>query len=206
MDIDQIRRDSLSLWLRGARLPLTATEAVLKRGQDTTSWPPALAFEKAEVAVRGFVGNLTNDDVLVGLANLQRAEIEQREQALFKKAEAAATRTEVQQRAKAKEAQLEDEREQAEQAAKDREQRIQQDRREAEQRTEQAAAKKRAAARTQSQARTDAIDKAATKAEATKLRKEAEALRAKEKAVQAESKVLDLDKATRAKKAARKAG
>ena len=46
MDIDQIRRDAFSLWLRGIRLPLTAAEATVKRGQDATSWQPALAFRR----------------------------------------------------------------------------------------------------------------------------------------------------------------
>ena len=95
MDIDQIRRDALSLWLRGIRLPLTVAEATVKRGQDTTSWPPALAFEKTEAAIKAFVGGIVRDDTLIGAANLQRAEVAQREEALAKRAEAEATRAEV---------------------------------------------------------------------------------------------------------------
>ncbi len=49
--IDKIRRDALQLWLDGARLPLTAVETVAQRHTDTSSWPPALMFARAEAAV-----------------------------------------------------------------------------------------------------------------------------------------------------------
>lgn len=205
MHIDQIRRDTLSLWLRGIRLPLTVAEATVKRGQDTTSWPPTLAFAKAEVAVKTFVGGLVHDDTLIGAANLQRAEVAQREGALAKRAEAEATRAEVAREADATAARLEAEHERVEETAAQREQRLADDRRKAEQEVTQAAAKKRATTRQQAATRADAIDKTATKAEATRLRQEAEALRAKERAVQAQGEALDLDRKVRAKKAARKA-
>ena len=67
--------------MQGIRLPLTAVERVARRGEDTASWPPALAFERAEAAVKGFVGRLTRDEVLVGSANLQRAAVTRREEA-----------------------------------------------------------------------------------------------------------------------------
>ena len=206
MDIDQIRRDALSLWLRGLRLPLTVAEATVKRGQDTTSWPPTLAYEKAEGAIRAFVGGLVRDDTMIGGANLQLAEVVQREEALAKRAEADATRAEVAREAEAEAARLEAERQRSEETAAQREQRLAEDRRKGEQKVAQAAATKRAAARKQAAARADAIDKTATKAEATRLRKEADALRAKERAVQTKGEALELDRKVRAKKAARKAG
>jgi hypothetical protein len=205
MDIDQIRRDALSLWLRGIRLPLTVVEATVRRGQDTTSWPPALAFEKTEVALQAFVGGLVHDDTLLGAANLQRAEVARREEALAKRAQAEATRAEVSREAKATAAELEAERQRTEETAAQREQRLADDRRTAEQKVTQAAAKKRAATRRQAASRADAIDKTATKGESARLRKEAEALRAKERAVQAKGEALDLDRKVRAKKAARRA-
>ena len=86
MHTDQIRQGALSLWLRGVRIPLTVAEAALKRGQDTSDWGPTLAFAKVEAAAKSFVGNLVHDDTLIGLANLQRAEVTHREEALAKKA------------------------------------------------------------------------------------------------------------------------
>ena len=206
MDIEEIRRDALSLWLRSVRIPLTIAEAGLKRGQDTTGWGPTLAFEKAEAAIKSFVGTLVHDHTLVASANLQRAEVVHRQEALAKRADAAGTRADVRRQAKADEERLEAERQHAEEAAAQRTQRLEDDRRRADQNVTKTAARKRAATRQQAAARADASDKAATKAEAVRLRKEADALRAKERAVQAQGEALQLDRKVQAKKAARKAG
>jgi hypothetical protein len=206
MDTAKIRRDALALWLQGLRLPLTAAEAVLKRGEDTASWPPAIAFEKVEATVKDAVGNLMRDDTLVGMARLQRVEVAQREQALSKRAEAEATRAEARRTAAAKAADVERQREQADRAADEREQRLDEERRRADQQVAQKAARKKAATRKQAAARKEAVDKAATKAEADRLRKEADSLRAKKQAVAAQGKVLELDREVQAKKGARRAG
>jgi hypothetical protein len=206
MDTKQIRRDALALWLRGLRLPLTTVETLTKRGEDASSWPPAIAFEKVEAAVKGTIGRITRDDTLIAMASLQQTEVTQREQSLAKKAEAEATRAEVRREAEANQAELERERRQAEHRAKEREQQLEQDKRRAQQQVEQQTAKKKGAVRKQAAARTKAIDAQATKAEADRLRKEADALRAKERAVAAEGEVLELAKAERATKAARRAG
>lgn len=205
MDIDQIRRDALSLWLRGIRLPLTFAEVSVKRGQDTTDWAPTLAFEKAEVAINSFVGTRMHDQTLIGLANLQRAELTHRQEGLAKRAEAQATRAEVRRQAHSDDERLDAERRRTEQAAAQREQRIEDDRRKAEQQVARVAANKRAATRKQAAARAEAIEKSASKAEAARLRKKADALRAKERAVQAHGETLKLDRKVRAKKAARRA-
>jgi len=205
MEIDQIRRDALGLWLRGVRLPLTAVER-LARPEEAASWPPAVAFAKGEAAVKGLVGRLTGDQVLIGVANLQRAEVSQRQQVVAKQLEAEATRAEARLAGDVREAGLERQRQQAEQRAQDRQQKLEQDKRAAEQRVAQRAAKKQAVARKQAAARQNAIDAQATKAEAGRLRKEAQALQAKKRAVEAQGAVLDLDKAIRTKKAARRAG
>ena len=153
MKIEQIPRDALSLWLQAVRLPLTAAEAVVKRGEDTAMWPPAIAFEKAEAAVKGFVGNLVHDDALIGQANLQRAEVTKREEALLKRAEAETTRIQAHRDAEDRDAELDRKREQTEQAAAERVDRIERERSEAERRTQERAAKKRAVTRKQAAAR-----------------------------------------------------
>ena len=206
MDIAKIRRDALALWLQGLRLPLTATEAVLKPGGDTTSWPPAIAFEKVEVAIKEAVGTVLRDDTLVGMARLQRAAVTQREEALAKRADAAVTRAEARRTADAKAADVERQRRNAEQAADEREQRLDEERQEAEQQVAQKAARKKAATRKKAASRKEAVSKAATKAEADRLRKQADSLRAKKRAVAAQGKVLQLDREAQAKKAARRAG
>ena len=190
MDTAKIRRDALALWLQGLRLPLTAAETVLKRGEDTASWPPAIAFEKVEAAVREAVGNLVHDDILVGMARLQRAEVAQRLAGPRQASRRRSHGAEARRTAEAKAADLERQREQAERAADEREQRLDEERRQAEQQVAQKAARKKAATRKQAAARKEAVNNAATKAEADRLRKEANALRAKKQAVDAKGKVL----------------
>lgn len=206
MNTAKIRRDALALWLQALRLPLTVAETVLKREDDSASWPAAIAFEKLEAAVKDAVGNLMRDDTLVGMAHLQRAEVAQREQALAKRADAEATRADARRTAQARTADLERQREQAERAADERDQRLEGERRDAEQQVSQKAARKKAAARKQAAARKEVVAKAATKAEAEHLRKKSDSLRAKKQAVDAQGRVLELDRKARAKKAARRAG
>jgi hypothetical protein len=206
MDIAQIRRDALAAWLRGVRFPITAAEAALRRGQDTSSWPPSMAFEKVEATIKDTLGRVTGDEVLLGQATLQRAEVRKREEALVKKAQADATRQDAARKAEQKAADLERRREQVQETADEREERIEEERRQAEAQVAERAQRTKTAARKQAAARKDAVDAQATRAEATRLRKEAEALRAKEQAVAAKGDVLDLDKKVRAKKASRRAG
>ena len=205
MDIAKLRRDTLALWLQGLRLPLTAAEAILRPGEDTASWPPAIAFEKIEAAVKEAVGNVVRDDTLVAMARLQRAEVSQREEALTKRADAEATRAEARGTAEAKAADVERQREQTERAADERGQRIDEERRTAEQQVAQKAARKRSATRKQAAARKAAVETAATKAESDRLRKEAATLRAKKRAVAAQGEVRKLDRKVQAKKAVRRA-
>ena len=155
LEINQIRREALGLWLQGVRLPLTAVERIA-RPADAANWPPAVAFARAEAAVKGFVGRLTGDQTLIGLGNLQRAEAAQREQAVAKTAEAEATRAEARREAEARESDLERQRQQAEQRAEDRERKVEQDKRDAQQQVAQQKTKKEAATRQQVAARKDA--------------------------------------------------
>ena len=101
MDLHDVRRNALALWFAGARLPLTAVEAVAKRGTDTARWPPALAFDKVEATVKEAVGKLTRDEQLVALARLQMAEVHKREEAAAKQAEAAEARAQANAEARA---------------------------------------------------------------------------------------------------------
>jgi len=204
--MQEIRQSALMLWLKGVRLPLTAVESVAKRGQDTASWPPSIAFEKVEASVKEVVGRITGDDQLLGMARLQRAEVAKRQEALFKKGEAERLRQDARQRAEAEKARVEDRREAAEERAEEREERLAEERRAAERQTAEKAASKKAAARKAAAARQAATDRKAKQAEQRRLREEAQALAAREQAVEATGDVLELDAAVRAKKAARRAG
>lgn len=206
MNIAQIRRDALALGMRAARLPLSAAEATLKRGQDNSDWPPTLAFERAEAAVTGLIGSILDDHTLRASSQLQRAEVARRADAAAKRAAAETKRLESSRRTDDKTAQVDAERMHVAEAAAQRHQELDDERRRTEQKIEQTAAKKRAATRKQASAERATIERAESQAEAVRLRKEAEALRLKEQVVDAQTEVLDLDRKVRAKKAARRAG
>src|SRR5205085_11065608 len=64
MQLQQIPRTIVRTWLRTARLPLDAVEAVVRRGEHDVEWPPAIAFDSFEAAVKQFAGSLLHDDEL----------------------------------------------------------------------------------------------------------------------------------------------
>lgn len=204
--MEQIPRDAVTLALRGARLPLTTYELVARRGQDPDEWPPALLFEKVEATVRGAVGRVTGDDVLVGMARLQRAEIEKRFEAIAKATAAEETRNAADRAAEARIDDLGERRQAADERAEAHERQIDEARRREEAEVARRAAAEAEAVRKETATRQAAIDRTAKQAEAKRLREEAKALRAKEKAVQARQAATDLDDAVRAKKAARRSG
>jgi hypothetical protein len=206
VNVNQIRRWTLTMWLRGVRLPLTVAETIFHRADDNGAWPPALAFEMFEGTVKDVVGRMTRDEVLVELAALQRAEVSERRRAVALDVEATSTSVAVREDADAEKARLAEQRKQAARRARDREARAEADRQEAKRAVDERSGRKRAAARATAATRAKATDREAASADAVRLRKKAQALKAKQKAVTAQGKVLDLDKAVRARKAARRTG
>src|SRR5690606_14314468 len=163
---------------KGARLPLTAVEAVAKRGEDTAGWPPSVAFEKVEATVKDVVGRITRDEQLIGLARLQRAEVAKREQASLERAEATAVRRDAAQAAAARRDQIEDLREEVEAGATATEQEIEEASAAAERQVEARAAKKRAGARKAAAAKKKATARTAKQAKKKRLEAAADAVAA----------------------------
>jgi len=207
MGLNGMTRRATLAWLDTVRLPLTAAEQVAKRaGQEHATSAPAAAFGSFEATVKETVGRLTGDDTLQGLARLQRAELEQRGRAAEKQTEAAAVREAALREAEQREAALERQRAETQRRADARERQVEQERLDAERKVANQTANKKAALRESARKVDQALDEKAKRAEAERLRIEAEALRAKEHAVAAQGAVLDLDKAVKTKKAARKSG
>lgn len=204
MRIDQIPRTALDLGLRSARLPLTVAETVLARGQDTSSWPPALLFDRVEAGVKDLVGRATHDEALQAAARLQRAEVAKREEALVRRSKAVDVAAGAEARADDRLAQLEAEREALDTESAERAQQIDEAEREAHERAAREAAAKRSATRTTAAKRKKAVAKQAARSDADRLRSEAEALRVEEAAVEARGDALDLDRAVEAKKSERR--
>jgi len=202
MNVKEIRRWSLDLWLQSVRLPLTMTEAVVRR--DDGTWAPALAFDTFEGTVKGLVGRLTHDDTLVELARLQRTEISHRREAVQLRAEAESIDVQARHDAAEQHDALDEDRKVAEEQARQAKRRLEAERDEAKRTLEARTVQKRTANRTAAAARDKTVQREATKADANRVRKDAAALRAKEKAVAAQGEVLDLDEAIRAKKTNRR--
>lgn len=204
MRIEQIHRGALQLGLRGARLPLVVAGRILAPGRDTSDWPPVLVFDKAGACVKDLVGRATGDEMLQGLARLQRAEIDKREEARSKRASAAKVERIAEERVESRRADLEAEREALRATEAEREQQVERAEREAHDRVAREAAAKKAATRTTAAKRKKAVDERAARAESQRLQSEAEALRAEETAVAARGEILDIGKAVEAKKSARR--
>jgi len=205
MNVNEIRRWSLDLWLQTVRLPLTMTEVVVRRRDDDGTWPPAMAFETFEGTVKGFVGRVTHDDTLVELARLQSAEITQRRRSHELQVEATAVAAGASREAAEQQEMLDRDRKLANEQAREARRQLEADRDHAKRALEERTAKKRAANRAAAATRSTTIEREATKADANRLRKDAAALRAKKPAVAAQGEVLKLDKAVRAKKTNRRA-
>jgi hypothetical protein len=205
MNVKQIRRRWLTLWLQTVRLPLTLTEAVVRPSNARGTWPLAAAFDTFEATVKEALGRMTSDDALVEAASLQRAELTQRRRAVALHADADSIATEARRDAEEEEARLERRREKADQRRRDAKRQAEVDRENAKRLLEERTAKKRTATATTAARRASAAHKSATKTDADRLRKDAQALRVTKQAVAAQGKVLDLDKAVRAKRTARRA-
>jgi hypothetical protein len=201
MQVTQIPRQAVQFGLWGARLPLTLADRVLARGQeDTSTWPPNLAFDKFEAGVKDIVGLATRDDTLVTAARLQRAEITRLESARAARGHA----TKVVDEARREE--LDGQREAVEAAADEGERRIDDAEREAEQRAAKEAEAKRSATRTTAAKRRQAVGKQAARTDVQRARSRGEALRARKGAVEARGKALELDGAVQAKTSSRRSG
>lgn len=198
------RRVTLT-WLDTLRLPLAAAERVAKRaGKESALAPPTLAFDSFEASVKEFVARATGDDKLQTLAQLQRAEIDQRGEAIALKVAAEATRAETLEEAEQREAVLQRQREEAARRTAEKERQAEQERLASQKRVAEQAAAREATEREASRKRDDLLADQARRAEASALQAEAEALEVKARAVKTRGDVLKLDKAVRAKKAARK--
>jgi hypothetical protein len=207
MQVTQIPRLAVRFGLWGARLPLTLADRVLARGQeDTSTWPPNLAFDKFEAGVKDIVGRATRDDTLVTAAGLQRAEITRLESARAARGHATKVVDDAEAAAQARREELDDQREAVEAAADEGERRIDDAERESEQRAAKEAEAKRSATRTTAAKRRQAVGKQAARTDVQRARSRGEALRAQKGAVRAHGKALELDGAVQAKKSSRRSG
>lgn len=202
MSFQTIPRTAVRSWIAAVRLPLSATEVVVRK--QGAEWPPAIAFEGFEAGVKRTVGSLLKDDQLVQEGTLERAKVQQVRRATELEADAEAER-------QAAKARLEDRKESVHERAQrlerqqvQREATLEQEKAEGKRAVEAAAATREEAARKADAARTSAVAAQERNARATRLSAESEALQLEKQAVAAKGEVLDVDRALNATTVARK--
>src|SRR5690606_23470731 len=163
VNIRKINRSALDLWLKGARLPLSAVESATGRSGDEP-WAGSLAFDRAASAVRTTVGKLTGDNELMAVGRLQDTATEKRYDALAKQAEAEDLRARARRDAEERKEQIEEARETVEDRTVSRERELEEERAAAEREVEKRASKRRTATKKAASARNKATDRKETRA------------------------------------------
>jgi len=123
-------RDSTSLVLGAARLPLSAAE-VIARHTDEPTWPPTLAFSEFEARVRRVVGSLAGDGELEAQGHLEEARLAELRESLRLEGAAQQRRIEAEERFRSRRQRDEKVREQVNETAEEAEEKVEEAQRQA---------------------------------------------------------------------------
>jgi hypothetical protein len=204
MQLQRIPRTIVCTWLRTARLPLDAVEAVVRRGEHDDEWPPAIAFDSFEATVKQLAGSFFHDDELTQDGRVGQARVAQLRKAVELDAVAEQRKTqadaEFQQRRQADEQHRQEVQRQADQ----RETALERDRAEKKRRAAEEDARKRKQSAQVETIEERTVEREDRAARATRIAAERDALQHERKAVAAKSRVADLDEKLEDTKAARK--
>lgn len=203
-NLQTIPRTIVRNYIQAARLPLTAAEAVLKRGQPTKDWAPTLAFESAEATVLQAVGSFLKDDELVTQGRLIEARITQLRRAAELEAQAEAKRTQADADYRERVESDQERRQRIAAEADQREQALAQEKARKTQEADAKARKQAENARKVEAAQQKAVARQERSARLSRVEAEQAALADEKRAVAADEAVLDLDAAIRTTKAVRK--
>jgi colicin import membrane protein len=204
MDALTLPRTGIDLWLRAVRLPLTGVEAVVHRDGDA-QWPPSVAFEGFEAAVREHAGRFLRDERLLQQAQLQRAEVAQRRRALEHQEEAVRTAEAADERFSNEKQAAEEQRQRAEREAAQRKARLERERQETERKAAEQLAAKEAAQREAAEKRDRAVRSTERAAKVKRLDVEDKVLTKEEQVVEARAEARRLKQQAAATKARRQA-
>lgn len=205
MDVLEIPRFMVRTSFQAARLPLTAAEAVLRRGEHDTDWAPTIAFEAFEANVKQIVGSVLHDEQLADEGRLEQAKVAQLRKAIELEAVAEQRKAEADRDYQQRHAADEARRQQVKQSAEQRESALEQERISKLRQAEERANEQQAKAEQDKAAADKAIAKQERAARRTKVTAERQALRKERDAVVADSEVIELDHKLEATKAARTA-
>jgi hypothetical protein len=208
MDTLSLPRTGVDLWLRALRLPLNGVEAVVHRDGDA-QWPPSIAFEGFEAAVREHTGRFLRDERLLQKAQLQRAEVAQRRRALEQQEEAARKAAEADQRFQAEQQAAEQQRQRAERDAAQRKARLERERQETERKAAERLAAKEAAQQEAAEKRDRTVRSTERAARTKRLDVEDAVVAKQEQAVRARAgsrQLKEQAEATKARRQTRRTG
>lgn len=205
MQLQQIPRTIVCTWLRAARVPLDAVEAVVRRGEHDVEWPPALAFASFEATVKVVAGSILNDVELAEEGQVAQARLGQLRKAGELDAIAAQRKEQADAEFLARRRADEEQRRRVEQQADEREAALERERESKKRRLAEEDARRRQQAAKAQATEEKIVDRQDRSARATRIAAEREALNEERQAVAAKSKVGDLDEELETTKAARKA-
>jgi hypothetical protein len=197
-------RGALGLWLQALRVPLTAYEAVARRGDADAGWPPAVAFDTFEASVREVVGRLLRDEQLVAQAHLIRVKVGQIRKAADLEAAAEGKRAEARDDLDVR---LEDNavrRARVRDAAEERKARLQAEHEQRELEIEREAAERRQRGRRADQAVEQGLQRTERSDRAHRVQRRTETAEAGRKALKAQQDLTQLDSTIAASKATRR--
>jgi hypothetical protein len=204
MQLQQIPRTIVCTWLRTARLPLDAVEAVVRRGEHDVEWPPAIAFDSFEAMVKQLAGSIFHDDELTQDGRIAQARVAQLRKAVELDAVAEQRKTqadvEFEQRRKADEQHRQEVQKQADQRAAA----LERERAEKKRRAAEEDARKRNQAAQLEKIEEKKVEREDRAARAARISAERDALQHERKAVAAKNRVTDLDEKLEDTKVARK--
>lgn len=200
--IQTIQNTAVKSWLTAVRLPLTATERVV--GKQGADWPPAVAFEGFEAQVKRRIGSLVKNPQLVQEGTLEQGKVNQLRKAAELEAEAEERRLQAESRYENRKETVQETKQRVERGQQEREDRLEREKAERQREVAETARKKEEAARKADKVGKDAVAAQERQARATRITAESEALQHEKQAVAAKGEVLDVDRALKATKAARK--
>jgi len=204
MQLQRIPRTVVCTWLRTARLPLDAVEAVVRRGDHDLEWPPAIAFDAFEATVKQFAGSIFRDDELVEDGRVGQARVAQLRKAVELDAVAAQRQAEADAEFAQRRQADEQHRREVQRQAEQREAALERDRVDEKRRVAEEDARKRKDAAQVETIEERIVEREDRAARATRIRAERDALQHERKAVAAKTRVKDLDEELQDTKAARK--
>jgi hypothetical protein len=202
--LQEIPRTVVRTWLRAARLPLQAVEAVVHRGEHDQEWPPVLAFDAFESQVKQLAGSALHDDELLEEGRLIQAKVAQLRKAA--ELETVAERREAIAAAKfeARRETAEQRRRRVEREATQRERALERDAAAKKQQVEQEAQRKKQQAARADAASRKAVARQERAAASTRIAAERESLRKEKAAAAAKARAVNADRKIRATKATRR--